>query len=72
MLKWDNTGVIVEVGAYNRYAIKEVGGNGGLNDRNRRFLHQIRIFKKIIGKPAPTAGAPAADVTAPPQAEPRR
>ena len=67
-LKWDNTGVIVEDGAYNRYTIK-VDQSGRLTDRNGRFLHAIWLYKEIIGKPAPTVGAPAANVTVPPQTQ---
>ena len=38
------------------------------------FLRPIQNYKEIIRKPAPTAEAPAADITVPPQiqAEPRR
>ena len=63
----------MEVGAYNKYIVK-IDGSGRLTVRNRRFLRPVQSYKEIIGKPASTAGAPAADKTAPPptQAEARR
>ena len=39
-LKWDNTGIIMEVGAYDKYTVK-INGIGRLTDRNRRFLRPI-------------------------------
>ena len=72
-LKWDNTGIIVEVGAYNKNTVK-IDGSGHLTDRNKRFLWPIQTYMEIISKPTPTAGKPAADKTALQQtkAEPRR
>ena len=72
-LKWDNTGIIVEVGAYDKYTVK-INDNGRLTNRNRRFLRLIQTYREIIGKPTPTAGEPAADKTASQQtqAESRR
>ena len=72
-LKWDNTGKIVEVGAFNKYSIK-IDGSRRLTNRNREFLRPVRSYKEMISRPAPAAGTPAADETAPPptQPEPRR
>ena len=72
-LKWDNAGVIVELGAYDKYTVK-IDGSGCLTDRSRRFLRPIRTYKEVISKLTPTAGAPPEDKAAPPQtqAEPRR
>ena len=72
-LKWDNTGIIVEVGAYDKYTVK-INDNGRLTNRNRRFLRLIQTYRKIIGKLTPTAGEPAADKMASQQtqAKPRR
>ena len=72
-LKWDNTGTIVEAGAFDKYTIK-IDGSGRLTNRNRRILRPVRSYKDIISRPAPAVGAPAADKTAPPptQAEPRK
>ena len=63
----------MEVGAFDKYTIK-IDGSGRLTNRNRRFLRPVRSYKEIISRPAPAAGAPAADKTVPPptQAEPRR
>ena len=72
-LKWDNTGTIVEVGAFDKYNVK-IDGSGRLTNRNRRFLRPVRSYKEIISRPAPAPAAPAADETAqqPTQAETRR
>ena len=64
-LKWDNTGVVLEVGDYDKYAVK-IDGSMRLTDMNRRYLCQIRTYKELIGKTTPTAGEPAADKAAPP------
>ena len=53
-LKWDYTGIIVEVGTSNKYTVK-IDGSGCLTDRNRRFLHPIQTYREIIGKPTPGA-----------------
>ena len=77
-LKWDNSGTIAEVGAFNKYTIK-IDGSWGLTKRNRRFLRPIRSYKEIISRTAPATRSPAtrspaADETASlqTQAEPRR
>ena len=42
-LKWDNTNIIMEVSAHNRYTIN-IDGNGRLINKNRRFLRLIRTY----------------------------
>ena len=53
-LRWDNTGSIVKVGAFNKYVIK-VDGNGRLTTRNRRLLCPIQTYKEAIRKPSTKA-----------------
>ena len=50
-LRWDNTGTIVEVAAFDKYVIK-VDGSGRLTTRNRRLLRPIKTYKEAISKPS--------------------
>ena len=53
-LKWDNTGTIVELAAFDKYVIKVVG-SGRLTTRNRRLLRLIQTYKTAISKPSTKA-----------------
>ena len=53
-LRWDNTGMIVEVAAFDKYVIK-VDGRRRLTTRNRRLLRPIQTYKEAISKPCTKA-----------------
>ena len=53
-MRWNNTGTIVEVAAFDKYMIK-VNGSGRLTIRNRRLLRPIKTYKEVISKPSTKA-----------------
>ena len=50
--RWDRTGVVVEVGQHDQYAVK-IDGSGRITIRNRRFLRKFEPATMDI-QPAPT------------------
>ena len=46
-LRWDKTGIVVEVKAYDQYVIK-MNGSGYIILRNRKFLHSSKSFFLLV------------------------
>ena len=51
-LKWDKTGVVVEVKQHDQYVIR-VDGSGRVTLRNRKFLRRFRLYEPSIHCPVP-------------------
>ena len=51
-LKWDRTGIVVEVRQYDQYVIR-IDGSGRVTLRNRRFLRKFSLYEPSRHCPVP-------------------
>ncbi len=63
-LRWDKTGIVVEVRQYDQYVVR-VDGSGRVTLRNRKFLRSFQLYKPSTHSPTTAIPTLSRDASAP-------